>query len=117
MRAEDAEKEVQIKVTFDPSTGSSGAPTLSTSIPSCTIAFNFYKFTGVMSLFVLPGTINSQSIPSIASIRSTGKILRIISFILGPSSSKSLLRRENDILTGNDMLTGFPLTKGKWAKI
>jgi hypothetical protein len=58
VRAEGAEKEVQIKVTLDPSTGSSGAPTLSTSIPSCIIAFNLFDkiYTRVMSQFLLPFT-------------------------------------------------------------
>jgi hypothetical protein len=72
---------VQIKVTLDPSiTGSSGAPTLSTSIPSCIIAFNFDKFyTRVMSLFLLPGTIKENQSTSIALFRSTGKILRLMS--------------------------------------
>jgi hypothetical protein len=37
---------VQIKVTLDPSTGSSGAPTLSTSIPSCIMVLDFTSVRG-----------------------------------------------------------------------
>jgi|688.fasta_scaffold228164_3 hypothetical protein len=46
VRAEGAEKEVQIKVTLDPSTGSSGAPTLSTWIPSCIMVLDFTSVRG-----------------------------------------------------------------------